>query len=133
MAARQVCFFSPTLRMLSASGFAIRCPSVGAMALLCRAAWQNVTCDWRSISVMATVTLRNMLPGSYHIYINAYDLEEVLELRTKTFVDPFSVDIYLGNGMNSNVKIDTVARNFPGGKWFHVCSPDRPSPLCLPF
>ena len=36
------------------------------------------------------------------------------------FVDPFSVDIYFGNGVNSNVKIDTVARIFPGGKWFHV-------------
>ena len=74
---------------------------------------------------MAPVTLRNMLPGSYHIYINAYDSEESVELRTQMFVDPFSVDIYLGNGVNSNVKKDTLARNSAGGKWFHVRAPDQ--------
>ena len=74
---------------------------------------------------MAPVTLMNMLPGSYHIYINAYDSEESVELRTQMFVDPFSVDIYLGNGVNSNVKKDTLARNSAGGKWFHVRAPDQ--------
>jgi hypothetical protein len=51
------------------------------MEQLYRAAWQSVTCDWRSICVLATVALRNMLPGYYHIYINAYDVEEVADVR----------------------------------------------------
>ena len=37
-----------------------------------------------------------MLPGTYHIYVNAFDAEPIVELREKTFVDSFSVDIYLG-------------------------------------
>jgi hypothetical protein len=80
-------------------------------------------------SLMATVKLRNMLPGSYHIYTNAYAWR-----RSQMFVDPFSVDIYFGNGVNSNVDIDTVARIFPGGKWFHVWPLIALSPpLCPPF
>ena len=58
-----------------------------------------------------------MLPGYYHIYINAYDVEEVVELRTQMFVDPFSVDIYFGNGVNSNVK-KTLPSIFPVANGF---------------
>lgn len=61
-----------------------------------------------------------MLPGTYHVYINAYDSEESVELRTQLFVDPLSVQIYLGDGVSSSAIIDTVGHSTPGGKWFHV-------------
>jgi len=80
--------------------------------------------DYRSKGLVGngveTVTLRNMLPGTYHVYVNAYDSQESLELRTQMFMDALAVDIYLGDGVSSTVKVDRLTRSVAGGKWFYV-------------
>lgn len=73
--------------------------------------------------------MRNLLPGNYHIYVNAYDSADIPELRTQMFIDPLSVDIYLGNGVSSSSVIATVSHTTRGGKWFYVRAPLALKPL----
>ena len=58
--------------------------------------------------------------GVYHVYVNAFDSEENVELRSSTFVDPFTVDIYLGDGVSNAQKYDTLSWSKGGGMWFYV-------------
>mmetsp|Transcript_46885 Transcript_46885/g.111249 ORF Transcript_46885/g.111249 Transcript_46885/m.111249 type:complete len:1266 (+) Transcript_46885:264-4061(+) len=61
-----------------------------------------------------TVTMVNLLPGEYQVIINAYPPDD----DAPTFESEFSVSIYLGNGLSSVRRVDTVKDQFPGGKWF---------------
>jgi hypothetical protein len=70
--------------------------------------------------IYTTASLQDLLPGTYHIYVNAYDDHKVPELRTAVFVDPFTVSIYLGDGLYEIDAVDTLGLNVPGGSWFYV-------------
>jgi hypothetical protein len=70
--------------------------------------------------IYTTASLQDLLPGTYHIYVNAYDDHKVQELRTAVFVDPFTVSIYLGDGLYDIDAVDTLGLNVPGGSWFYV-------------
>ena len=70
--------------------------------------------------IYTTASFQDLLPGTYHIYVNAYDDRTTPELRTAVFVDPLTVSIYLGDGLYEIDAVDTLGLNVPGGSWFYV-------------
>jgi hypothetical protein len=78
------------------------------------------------------MTLHNLLPGTYEVYITAYDPND----RTQVLRSGLTVDIFLGDGYTAMRKADSVKfdAKLDGAKWFHVgrfvvtygdtCAPD---------
>jgi len=80
-----------------------------------------------------TITFRNLLPGNYEVYVNAYGRDEdedlwayedengnpIGQLHYFTTTQ-FNVDVWLGNSVSSTQLVDTVSHNQAGAKWFHA-------------
>jgi hypothetical protein len=78
------------------------------------------------------MTLQNLLPGTYEVYITAWDPND----RTQVLRSGLTVDIFLGDGYTAMRKVDSINldEELDGAKWFHVgrfvvtygdtCAPD---------
>jgi len=78
------------------------------------------------------MTLQNLLPGTYEVYITAFDPNN----QTEQIRSGLTVDIFLGDGISQMHKADSIQLfdALDGAKWFHVgkivvtygdaCAPD---------
>jgi len=70
-------------------------------------------------------TMSNLLPGMYKVYANAYSpvlCDDVIDDKcdNATFGTKTEIAIYLGNGVDQTVMVDTISLNRGAGKWVYA-------------
>ena len=73
--------------------------------------------DGKFVNRPEVATLSNLLPGTYRLYANAYSPS--FDEDKRTFGSYTSMGIYLGNGEDLSVLVDTVTITRGAGKWIY--------------